>query len=119
MADKPLNLTEYIPYLKTAYDKVLEYFVNETEIKELNQQEHFTKLLKENVFGGKMFRGCTVLYVIDLLSAQQNEKPDFELGSVVGISLEIIHASFLIADDIIDQSSLRRGKPCWYKKEDV
>ena len=110
---------EYIEELHKAYEKVLHYLCTQTDIALTHQQEHITYLMKENVFGGKMFRGCTVLYVISIISSKLGTVPDLEMGSIVGICIEMIHASFLIADDIIDQSSTRRGNPCWYKREDV
>lgn len=30
-----------------------------------------------------------------------------------------MQASFLVADDIMDSSETRRGRPCWYKLKDV
>lgn len=34
---------------------------------------------------------------------------------IVGWAVEIVQAFFLMADDIMDRSSTRRGKPCWYR----
>eukprot|EP01103_Thecamoeba_quadrilineata_P010357 TRINITY_DN2210_c0_g1_i3.p1 TRINITY_DN2210_c0_g1~~TRINITY_DN2210_c0_g1_i3.p1 ORF type:complete len:286 (+),score=55.12 TRINITY_DN2210_c0_g1_i3:133-990(+) len=40
---------------------------------------------------------------------------DIKKASVLGWSIEWIQASFLVLDDIMDQSLTRRGQPCWYK----
>ena len=37
----------------------------------------------------------------------------------IGWAVEIMQAFFLIADDIMDHSETRRGKPCWYKVESI
>jgi len=38
---------------------------------------------------------------------------------VVGWCIEIMQAFFLVADDIMDSSITRRGKPCWFRLDDV
>ena len=110
---------ESIALLNVARDKALEFLVNEKDIAGLHLQDYVTKLIKENVTGGKMIRGCTVLYVMSHVAQHTKQTPDLELGALIGIALEILHAAFLIADDIIDHSLTRRGKPCWYTREDV
>ncbi|CAG2167130.1 unnamed protein product [Oppiella nova] len=42
-----------------------------------------------------------------------------ELAQILGASVEILQAFALIYDDVMDQSSTRRGRPCWYKQDDV
>jgi farnesyl diphosphate synthase len=34
-------------------------------------------------------------------------------------SLFQLQAFFLVADDMMDKSTTRRGQPCWYQREDV
>ena len=44
----------------------------------------------------------------------EDAKPCYALGW----AQEILQASFLVADDFMDRTPLRRGKPCWYIKDD-
>jgi geranylgeranyl diphosphate synthase type I len=63
----------------------------------------------ESLSGGKMLRGILVKLGYELICGSVNKeiiKP--------AAAYEILHTSFLIHDDIIDQSTLRRGKPAMH-----
>ena len=66
--------------------------------------------------GGKLNRG---LSVIDSFRALVGERAlsaeEVHRCHVLGWCVEWLQAFFLVADDIMDQSSTRRGQPCWYK----
>ena len=76
-------------------------------------------ILKYNVPFGKRTRGLTVVSSYLLIKngsiTEQEETAILSLGWAV----EILQASFLVADDIMDQSETRRGQLCWYKKPGV
>jgi len=59
--------------------------------------------------GGKRWRPALFLLICEALGADSNEFLDF------AVIPEVIHNGTLIADDIEDQSDLRRGKPCTYR----
>ena len=59
--------------------------------------------------GGKRWRPTLFLLLCDALGVNSDKVLDF------AIIPEIIHNGTLIADDVEDQSDLRRGKPCTYR----
>lgn len=59
--------------------------------------------------GGKRWRPVLFLLICKSLGVNSDEILDF------AVIPEIIHNGTLIADDVEDQSDLRRGKPCTYR----
>ncbi len=68
------------------------------------------KLFSNQVFGGKGIRGTLVVLGFELA----DKKPSDDIFRTAA-AFEILHASLLVHDDIIDQSPLRRGRPSLYK----
>lgn len=63
--------------------------------------------LKEYTKGGKLIRGCLILYAFEMFD---KSKSDFE-AVPLAVALELTQAAFLIHDDIMDRDKLRRGLP--------
>ncbi|XP_046860001.1 farnesyl pyrophosphate synthase-like [Xenia sp. Carnegie-2017] len=107
------KLNEALPRI---IDQIIAPFPTQTR----DAMEHYKKSVMYNVLGGKMNRAMTVLATWRLLRGDSTPN-DEELFSVIVLAwcIELLQASFLVADDVMDQSTTRRGKPCWYKKEDV
>src|SRR5260221_9685988 len=77
--------------------------------KDFSDLENLNSKFIDSFYGGKMLRGTLVKLGYELFKREKNSaiiKP--------AIAFEIFHTSLLIHDDIIDQSSLRRGKPAMH-----
>jgi len=80
------------------------------------------KVLEYNVLGGKMNRGLMVVESGAALFAARGMKcgnDDLGRFAVLGWVIEMLQAWLLVADDMMDSSLTRRGRPCWYKVEGV
>lgn len=85
-----------------------------------NLSEHISSLLHYTVPGGKMNRGLSVPSTYKLLvSSSKSSSREMHLARVLGWTVELLQAYFLVADDIMDGSITRRGQPCWYKKQEI
>eukprot|EP01116_Phalansterium_solitarium_P013934 TRINITY_DN31394_c0_g1_i1.p1 TRINITY_DN31394_c0_g1~~TRINITY_DN31394_c0_g1_i1.p1 ORF type:complete len:364 (+),score=132.33 TRINITY_DN31394_c0_g1_i1:29-1093(+) len=74
-------------------------------------------LLNENVPGGKLNRGLSVEHSLrQLVEGRQLTSGESFKARVLGWCIELLQAFFLVADDIMDSSVTRRGKPCWYRQ---
>ncbi|KAI9143288.1 ERG20 farnesyl diphosphate synthase [Paraphysoderma sedebokerense] len=84
--------------------------------------ERMKEMLEHNVCGGKMNRGISVIDTLSIIAqskGHQLTKEETFKAHVLGWGVEWLQACFLVADDVMDQSHTRRGKPCWYKVEGV
>lgn len=83
-------------------------------------QKWFAKVLQYNAVGGKMNRGLAVSLSFKLLATQDLITPEnIKQAHIMGWCIELLQSFFLVADDIIDGSQMRRGKPCWYLNDDL
>lgn len=102
------------------FPELVELLVNpglkDSEIQDANKW--FREVLEYNVPHGKKNRGMFVVMAYRFL-VQNPMEEDIRIARILGWCIEMLQAFFLVADDIMDQSYTRRGKPCWFRKETV
>ena len=76
--------------------------------------DHVKRLFNYTVLGGKMLRG--LLCYITARALNPNSHKDTAIRA--SWAIELLQASFLVADDIMDNSIVRRGKPSWFTQTD-
>lgn len=82
--------------------------------------EHLSKSLLYNCTGGKLTRGYTVALSLKLVCKDEElSTKQMTDAYVLGWCVELLQGYFLVADDIMDGSTTRRGQPCWYKKDNL
>lgn len=74
------------------------------------------KAIEYNTFDGKKSRGLMVICTVDFLLNGKPSEDEIKKAIYLGWCIEILQALFLIADDVMDRSEMRRGRPCWYKQ---
>ena len=108
-AHYPKLRDNFLAHVKTAFD------LPDSAIARLH------RMFDYNVIGGKYYRACLVLQTIQAICRHRNLDIElyWESGLVAGWAVEVLQAMFLVADDMMDKSKTRRGKPCWYLVPDV
>jgi farnesyl diphosphate synthase len=90
----------------------------QTDIPEVTKR--YAKVLHYNVPNGKKNRGLATVVSYKMLEKEENLTPEtIRLANIMGWCVELLQGYFIVNDDIMDRSEMRRGAPCWYKKEDV
>jgi farnesyl diphosphate synthase len=88
--------------------------------------EWVSTMFQYNLTGGKQLRSNALLSVYEAVGGT-----DIQSAQILGSCIEILQASFLVADDVIDNGDMRRGiillvasenvtqsalgRPCWWK----
>ena len=106
-------------FLMESYETMKEALIDVPDAQEVQQALNwYERCYDYNVPFGKQFRGRTV--VLTFLSTTPDASPEDVLRAhAVGWAVELLQACFLIADDIEDESSMRRGQPTWHSMKDV
>lgn len=101
-------LAEYEPYRVDYFQKKQKLHKRHAEI------QNFYRDLEEFTRGGKKLRAFLVY--LGFLCAKNKKKVDIKKVLPIALAVEILHAFFLIHDDIMDRADKRRGMPTIHKK---
>ena len=118
MAELKNAMLKYDKMFDEAFPGIVDQLVTEDEANpDIHQAAVLLReCLNYNTFDGKKSRGKMVYCVLYFLSGGKPSPCDVDNAIHLGWCVEILQAFLLVADDIMDKSDLRRGKPCWYKK---
>lgn len=82
--------------------------------------DRLKETLLYNTLGGKLNRGLSIIDTYQILTGKTElSKEEYRKIAVLGWTVELLQAFFLVADDIMDDSKTRRGQLCWYRKPGV
>lgn len=91
-------------------------------IYEMNEEatNWIKRMLEYTVAGGKMNRGLSVMDVQKTLArGRPLTNKERCQSAALGWCVEFLQAFFLVADDVMDDSTTRRGQPCWFRLPEV
>ncbi|KRX81539.1 Wiskott-Aldrich syndrome protein family member 3 [Trichinella sp. T6] len=80
-----------------------------------NNQQLLANLLEQTA-GGKGIRGRLLTGALEANVLFDDRTSLAQKAHTIASAVEMLHAGFLIQDDIMDNASTRRGKPCWYRQ---
>ncbi|KAJ8925720.1 hypothetical protein NQ315_009567 [Exocentrus adspersus] len=89
-----------------------------TDIPEVTKR--LAKVLQYNVPTGKKIRGLSTVIAYKMLEKPENLTPEnIRLANILGWCVELLRGFQIVNDDVVDNSEIRRGAPCWYRKDNA
>ncbi|TGZ64108.1 hypothetical protein CRM22_006540 [Opisthorchis felineus] len=80
-----------------------------------NSADELVQIARYNLAGGKRVRGCLVAASLEaFIGDNVPDRAALYRAYIVGWCIEMLHAGFLIHDDIIDNSPARRNRTSWF-----
>lgn len=107
MASLPEGITRYRPALEETLQAVMSDARQQFPDLSDKSAKCFDLLTEYTLRPGKRIRGSLLAAAYDDASGEEFS----EVGLRAGAALEIVQAYLLMVDDVMDESSLRRGKP--------
>eukprot|EP00118_Oscarella_pearsei_P028578 m.2499 g.2499 ORF g.2499 m.2499 type:complete len:342 (+) comp8712_c0_seq1:71-1096(+) len=106
---------------EAAFPSIVEDSLPTVETDDLTIARDWIKqVLEYNVPYGKKNRGLAVITsYARLVGGRPFTAEETKKLQVLGWCVEILQAWLLVADDVMDGSHTRRGKPCWFRKDGI
>ncbi|XP_055693909.1 farnesyl pyrophosphate synthase-like [Lutzomyia longipalpis] len=105
---------------KSYFPEIVRQLKGKAKIYDLDEGKHFERVLEYNAQSGKLNRGRTMVNTYKMIAPKTDlTEENLKLANYLGWCIELLQGYFLLLDDIMDGSITRRGKPCWYKLEDI
>ncbi|KAK0421936.1 isoprenoid synthase domain-containing protein [Armillaria borealis] len=77
--------------------------------------EWYERNLNCNIPRGKLDRGMSVVNTAEIIKGTPLMDNEYLKAAMLSWGIELLQAFFLISDDMMDSSIMRRGQPCWYR----
>ncbi|GMT28481.1 hypothetical protein PFISCL1PPCAC_19778, partial [Pristionchus fissidentatus] len=104
-------------YLSSSIRNIVSMFTSHLpSVEKSLVSQRIQSLLEYTVGDGKNSRGTLVLSSFDAIGGSKERR---ECALRAATSIEILQSFLLVADDIMDESERRRGKPCWYRLDGI
>lgn len=103
------------------YEEVKENLISYIKEYKLPQHamDYLENMINYNVSNGKLTRGIATLTTVYELTDNSPSEKQVREACILGWAIEWLQACFLLFDDIMDKSEMRRSKQCWYRREGV
>lgn len=110
-------LNSLLPILRDELSKYLTTDLDESSA--LLSQQRICKIFDYNVAGGKFARSNLAMQTFTALSPKSITEEELITAGKVALTIELLQTFYLIEDDIMDSSILRRGRPSWHSLPDI
>ena len=100
------DLKELQSYHQLLRNEMISFFDKNSSLITRTEDLKIYDYLKEYSLRGKLIRGSLIILINDVLTGKVNDD-----ALITATSLEVLHSSILVIDDIIDKDDVRRGKP--------
>lgn len=122
---KPEEAENGLTFFQSMYDKYRDAILKHLDDYQLQAHikniisKYYKTLFDYNCLGGKSNRGTLVILIYEYVKNRDINDVEWEKAACLAWCIEILQASFLVADDIMDNGETRRNKFCWYLLKDV
>ncbi|KAF9516978.1 hypothetical protein BS47DRAFT_1291725 [Hydnum rufescens UP504] len=115
--DVAYNKKRFLQVFPLVVEELLDALKAESMSEEI--VEWYRRNLEYNLPGAKLNWGISLVDTVEILRGKLLEGEEYRKAAILGWSIELLQAYFLVADDIMDASITRHGQPCWYHVEGV
>ncbi|KAK1444343.1 farnesyl diphosphate synthase [Babesia gibsoni] len=103
------RLTNFLPnFIEIALAELKSYEIGDEDV------GYYSHAIQYNLQGGKLIRGTLVVSTMRLGMGECTTDHLWHQALVLGWCVELLQTAFLVADDVMDRSIIRRSHICWY-----